>query len=76
MEERAESTRFLEEKPSFYFPAGAEAGPAGKCPAEAKAGKYLRLYKKYFINSLKRFRAFSFAYRGKYFFIDVLCEEL
>jgi hypothetical protein len=26
MEERTESTHFLEEKPSFYFPAGAAAG--------------------------------------------------
>ncbi|TVP81550.1 MAG: hypothetical protein EA344_12865 [Alkalicoccus sp.] len=56
MEERAESTRFLEKKPSFYFHAGAEAGPPGKRPVEAKAGRCLRLYKKYFINSLKRFR--------------------
>ncbi|PTL40588.1 hypothetical protein C6Y45_01390 [Alkalicoccus saliphilus] len=54
MEERAESTRFLEEKPSFYFPGGAEAGPPGKLPAEAEAGKCLRMYKKYFINSLDR----------------------
>jgi hypothetical protein len=30
MEERAESTRFLEEKPSFYFPAGAAAGDSGR----------------------------------------------
>jgi hypothetical protein len=52
MEERTESTHFLEEKPSFYFPAGAEAGPPGKRSAEAKAGKCLRLYKKHFINSL------------------------
>jgi hypothetical protein len=66
MKERTESTRFLEEEPSFYFPAGAaagdsrgeigraedpfgrkklaEAGPPGKRPVEAKAGKCLRLY--------------------------------
>ncbi|PTL39390.1 hypothetical protein C6Y45_06055 [Alkalicoccus saliphilus] len=76
MEERAEFTRFLEKKPSFYFPAGAaagdsrgeigraedpflpsvvrkklaEAGPPGKRPVEAEAGRCLRLYKKHFIN--------------------------
>ncbi|PTL38155.1 hypothetical protein C6Y45_12745 [Alkalicoccus saliphilus] len=53
MEERAESTRFFEKKTSFYVSAGAEAGPPGKRPVEAKAGRCLRLYKKYSINSLK-----------------------
>ncbi|PTL39953.1 hypothetical protein C6Y45_02975 [Alkalicoccus saliphilus] len=31
----------------------AEAGPPGKLPVEAKAGRYIHLYKKDFINSLK-----------------------
>jgi hypothetical protein len=36
MEERAESPRFFEEKPSFYFPAGAAAGDSGAMKDEQK----------------------------------------
>jgi len=36
MEKRAESTRFLEEKTSFYFPAEAAAGDSGAMKDEQK----------------------------------------
>jgi hypothetical protein len=58
MKERAESTNFFRREPFLYFFAGAEAGPPGKRPEEAKAGNCIGMYKKHFINSRRARRIF------------------